>query len=594
MPERAERLANFDELLRSEVEHVLEDPVFERSPTQSRLLKYLCGETIIGRGKPSQFSVAVDGLGRPEDYDLNSDSYPRVQISRLRRSLANVYSRIDPLNELCVFIRKGEYRLYLAPRTTAYPDERARRSDFRTPEQDAQGNDGNNTGAAWSGAASQQDHARNGAPPELIGLSSGAAPPSNAIDAPPPVSAQSSPLRTGILMAIALLLAAIVAIVLGRNMFVGDRSGGMQKVPLVHFAIRASAAASPSSAMGDLENLVRQTVTNRISASFIAGIAPPDLQAQDAQYNLELNFQGTAQSPQTLDLVLTDDRNTTLYRASIPYDGRNASFLDGVGSALDDLLTPYGIIAQHELDITSGKPQTDYGCFVTIEVLRSRGMPASGQIDECIKRFPNSEFKPYWLSRKSYELYQEGIAKGIPLDKNAPAQALYHEAFALAPNNAFANTLAAKISIANGDCTNAATFSRRALKSGEGYPTLRILIGADMTSCPMPAAQRAAFITQLRNVALRSNQLNGQLAILMNLAALGTGDRELIRLIQSETAHVPVEGTASPVLKAIGNPAYFDSHQAEIRKAIDTLIWNPNSRNKIMQGLAETERRPPA
>ena len=110
----------------------------------------------------------------------------------------------------------------------------------------------------------------------------------------------------------------------------------------------------------------------------------------------------------------------------------------------------------------------------------------------------------------------------------------------------------------------------------------------------MPAAQRATFITQLRNVALRSNQLNGQLAILMNLAALGTGDRDLIALIQSETAHVPVEGPASPVLKAIGNPAYFNSHQAEIRKVIDTLIWNPNSRDRIMQGLAETERRRPA
>ncbi|MEO1967427.1 MAG: hypothetical protein ABGW87_01775 [Sphingomonadaceae bacterium] len=553
---------------------------------QSKLLKYLCEETIVGRSKPSQFSVAVDGLGRPEDYDLNSDSYPRVQISRLRRSLANVYSRIDPLNNLCVFIRKGEYRLHLAPRATAYPEQRARRSDFRPAEHHDLPTDQGDT--PWSGAAGVQNHTRNGAPPELIGSSDGA---SHLPDkARPPVPDQPGLFRTRALVAIALLLAIIAAIALGRNMFTGNRGEAMQQVPLVHFAIRASNPVSPSSPMGNLEDAVRENVTNRISASFIAGLAPPDLLPRDAEYNLGLNLLGTAQSPQTLDLILTDNRNTTLYRASIPYDGQREDLLDGLGSALDDMLTPYGIIAQHELDISSGKPQTDYGCFITIEVMRSRGKPAGSQIDQCIKRFPNSEFKPYWLSRKSYELYQAGIAKGIPLDKNTEAQALYHEAFTLAPNNAFANTLAAKISIAKGDCTSAAIFSQRALKSGEGYPTLRILIGADMTSCPIPPARRKAFITQLRNVALRSNQLNGQLALLMNLAALGTGDSDLIALVQSETAHVPVEGTASPVLKAIGNPAYFDTHQAEIRKAVDILIWNPNSREKIMQGLSVSER----
>ena len=557
MPDPSAAPPDFDALLHREVEHVLEDPAFLRSPTQSRLLRYLREETIRGHLRVSQFSVAVDGLGREDDYDLGSDSYPRVQVSRLRHSLAGVYSRIEPRDGLCVFIRKGEYRLYLAPRATAYPEQRARRSDFRPPEADAV--DGPETKL---GPAPPADHA-------------------------PLRSGDTQPLlfQPRTLLVIALVTSIIAAIALGRDLLASHEGPAIQQEPLIHFALRTEPGQPGGTPSSDIGNAVRQKVIGQIGASLIAGLSPPDLPASDAPYDLELGFHGRKGTPQMLELVLTDPRDTTLYRATIPFNGSERDFLGNLGNALDDILAPYGIIAQHELDMSSGKPQTDYGCFVAIEVMRNRSQGAALSIDECLDRFPGSEYKPYWLARKSFDKFQAGIARGIPLERNRMARAFYHEAFTLDPNNAFVNALAAKLAVSKADCAGAAIFSHRAIANGQGFPKLRLLIGADLTSCPQTAPQRAAFVGQLRSIALRSNELKGQLALLINLAALGTENDDLIALVQRRTARVDVEGPGSPVIKAIEYPAYRAAHGGEIRRAVEVLVWNPASRVRIMQGL---------
>ena len=80
-------------LLRSETDALLQSPDFVRSPVMSQLLSYLVEEAISHPGNPPKaYQVAVDGLGRTEDFDVQADSYPRVQVGRLRKMLAAHYA----------------------------------------------------------------------------------------------------------------------------------------------------------------------------------------------------------------------------------------------------------------------------------------------------------------------------------------------------------------------------------------------------------------------------------------------------------------------------------------------------------------------
>lgn len=103
----------FADQLRREVEAILEDLIFERSPMQTRLLRFLVEATIRGGPAPGQYEIAVDGLGRDPDFDLANDSYPRVHVSRLRSNLENYYARNRPVNGTRVVIRPGRYTLDL-------------------------------------------------------------------------------------------------------------------------------------------------------------------------------------------------------------------------------------------------------------------------------------------------------------------------------------------------------------------------------------------------------------------------------------------------------------------------------------------------
>ena len=96
------------ELLRAETRSLLQSPDFIRSPVMSQLLNYLVEEAIANPGHPPKaYQVAVDGLGRSEDFDVQADSYPRVQVGRLRKMLAAHYATYGGTHQLHIPI--GHY-----------------------------------------------------------------------------------------------------------------------------------------------------------------------------------------------------------------------------------------------------------------------------------------------------------------------------------------------------------------------------------------------------------------------------------------------------------------------------------------------------
>jgi tetratricopeptide (TPR) repeat protein len=113
---------NFEDVVRSEVARLIASPGFSQSPVMARLLAFLSEETLAGRGDSLKaYSVAVEGLGKSSDFDPDADSYPRVQVGRLRKLLAAHYAEHPDHRADCLYIPLGAYRVFVGDRRTAYP-----------------------------------------------------------------------------------------------------------------------------------------------------------------------------------------------------------------------------------------------------------------------------------------------------------------------------------------------------------------------------------------------------------------------------------------------------------------------------------------
>jgi len=95
------------------------------------LLRYLVEMTAKGEGATlKSYSVAVDGLGRAPDGDPEIDTYARVQIGRLRKTLDAYYAGPGRAHSHRLKIEPGSYQVCLVPTTDNGEHETARRRYF--------------------------------------------------------------------------------------------------------------------------------------------------------------------------------------------------------------------------------------------------------------------------------------------------------------------------------------------------------------------------------------------------------------------------------------------------------------------------------
>jgi hypothetical protein len=74
------------EEIKAQLERILSNPEFVRSPRITQLLRFVVEETLAGRAKYLKaYTIAVKVFGRDEAFDAQSDSLVRVQGVRLRR-----------------------------------------------------------------------------------------------------------------------------------------------------------------------------------------------------------------------------------------------------------------------------------------------------------------------------------------------------------------------------------------------------------------------------------------------------------------------------------------------------------------------------
>lgn len=106
-------------LIHNQLENILSSPLFINSAQLCKILSFLVEETLAGRGPQLKaYTVAIEALGRNEDFDPASDSIVRAQVRRLRMKLKKYYEgegknskvRIEvPLNSYVPkFIEKDE------------------------------------------------------------------------------------------------------------------------------------------------------------------------------------------------------------------------------------------------------------------------------------------------------------------------------------------------------------------------------------------------------------------------------------------------------------------------------------------------------
>jgi len=75
-----------------ELEAVLQSRTFVRAPNLAAIVRYVCEEYAQGRASLiKEYNIAVQALGRPQDFDPSQDSVVRVEVSRLRKRLQQFY-----------------------------------------------------------------------------------------------------------------------------------------------------------------------------------------------------------------------------------------------------------------------------------------------------------------------------------------------------------------------------------------------------------------------------------------------------------------------------------------------------------------------
>ena len=88
-----------DQQERAELKLVLSSTTFSKSPNLARLLQFLCLKYLEGKSEElKEYTIAVEALGRPPDFDPTTNSTVRVELHRLREKLTK-YFETEGIND---------------------------------------------------------------------------------------------------------------------------------------------------------------------------------------------------------------------------------------------------------------------------------------------------------------------------------------------------------------------------------------------------------------------------------------------------------------------------------------------------------------
>src|SRR5208282_2993282 len=115
---------------REQIQRVLESELFRASELQGRLLRYLAEKSLSGEADQlKEYTIGVEGLGKPESYDPRHDSSVRLQASKLRQKILEYYLTQGQSDPVHIDFPRGRFKLIFTSRelipSTTLLDQRA-------------------------------------------------------------------------------------------------------------------------------------------------------------------------------------------------------------------------------------------------------------------------------------------------------------------------------------------------------------------------------------------------------------------------------------------------------------------------------------
>ncbi len=115
------------------VDVVLQSGIFDKAPRLGNFFRYICERHLEGDGDQiKEYSIALEALGRPVDFDPKKDSIVRVEAHRLRRRLQAYYRGPGACQPIQIVIPNGQYRPQFVSKKEPERPAAAHKDDERT------------------------------------------------------------------------------------------------------------------------------------------------------------------------------------------------------------------------------------------------------------------------------------------------------------------------------------------------------------------------------------------------------------------------------------------------------------------------------
>ncbi len=474
MPEGLQR-PGFTAAMRLERDHLFDNGQFNKAPTLMRLLAFLVEETLAGRGDQlKSYSVAVDGLGRDADFDAQADSYPRVQVVRLRKLLEAFYARHDPAEHSCIFLKSGSYRVRLGPLSAAYPElvrayPVAALTKFPAPEVETY------VAPCFAGETDLPE-------PEL---------PAAVSLEPESTDLRGSHLRDWRLIAAALL---IISIVLFAYAF---SSPALQKTPqaaltqteapvLLLEPVSAASDARSAAIADDIYALLADGIGRSWLVRLRLSNTPvPSTQSVTPAYRITAQLGEISGDGRPLYLRLTEFETSNLLWSTTINIKSGTSVGDSLGQPIAQLTGPFGVIATRENRIAQGRFGPGYSCLLGYlsNIVKDRGK-VDDTVARCLaKENADAKLDAVRLAFQSFHVmdgYGEGPARK---DRVVRAMDLARQSINADPKEAYAHFAMARIHFVTGNCPMGRQHSVHALEANPFDPVILAVLGNFTAMC---------------------------------------------------------------------------------------------------------------
>lgn len=107
-----------------QLQRIITDPILAGSEILQRFLLFIGQETIEGRSNQlKEYTIAVNVLNKPVNFDPRQDAIVRIHACRLRRALNNYYKQSGASDPIHISMPKGSYILTFSDSGLKYGNE---------------------------------------------------------------------------------------------------------------------------------------------------------------------------------------------------------------------------------------------------------------------------------------------------------------------------------------------------------------------------------------------------------------------------------------------------------------------------------------